>query len=117
MAKKSSSSGSLCAAPFSADPNGKVSTQEEIIETGNKILEYVEDGSWVSIISAHTHEVELGANGEPIAKYIPPTVKGKEGTFLGKPSEEFKNKCLEIYENKGKENKGKEEFTKEYVLK
>ena len=115
MAKKSSSSGSLCAAPFSADPNGKVSTQEEIIETGNKILEYVEDGSWVSIISAHTHEVELGANGEPIAKYIPPTVKGKEGTFLGKPSEEFKNKCLEIYENKGKENKEKEkeEFTKE----
>ena len=114
MAKKSSSSGSLCAAPFSADPNGKVSTQEEIIETG-KILEYVEDGSWVSIISAHTHEVELGANGEPIAKYIPPTVKGKEGTFLGKPSEKFKNKCLEIYENKGKENKGKEkeEFTKE----
>ena len=73
MAKKSSSSGSLCAAPFSAGPEGRVSTQEEIIETG-KILKYVEDG---------------------------------------KPSEEFKNKCLEIYENKGKENKGKEEFTKE----
>ena len=110
MAKKSSSSGTLCAAPFSADPKGKVSTQEEIIETGNKILEYVKDGSWVSIISAHTHEVELGANGEPIARYIPPTVIGKEGTFLGKPSEEFKKKCLKIYENKEKEI---EEITKE----